>query len=274
DSVALGRRSRDAGTMSGTQKIHIGVLRLPRISNFTDFDPLQNEPDVLLDYIEKPDQLQGLDILIIPGSKSTIADLNFLKERGLFDAIRDFKGRIVGICGGFQMLGTVLLDPDGVESPVKEAQGLDLLPSTTLLLPEKETHQALAHLDEAGLKIAPECCEAISGYEIHMGVTTLDEGLRPFSRIIRRGAAAVSVADGAVSGDGRIFGTYLHGLFENSRFREIYLDGVRREKGMPPGSGAGNRPQPDPFDQLAEQMEKHLDLPRMLALCGLGSDVP
>jgi adenosylcobyric acid synthase len=274
DSVALGQRSKVVSIMTGLKKIHVGVLKLPRISNFTDFDPLQNEPDVHLSYVEVPDQLQGLDVLIIPGSKSTIADLYFLMERGLYDAIRNFNGHIVGICGGFQMLGTAVLDPDAVESAIKEAQGLDLLPSTTTLLMEKETHQALTYLDEAGLIVAPECNGVMTGYEIHMGVTTLDKGVRPFSRIFRRGDTSVSVEDGAVSHDGRIFGTYLHGLFENSRFREIYLNSIRLEKGMPLRRGAQKQPQHDPFDQLAEQFEKHLDLPRLLAICGLGSDTP
>ncbi|MFA7403331.1 MAG: cobyric acid synthase [Pelobacteraceae bacterium] len=274
DSVALGQRSKVISIMTGLKKIHVGVLKLPRISNFTDFDPLQNEPDVHLSYVEVPDQLQGLDILIIPGSKSTIADLYFLMERGLFDAIRNFNGHIVGICGGFQMLGTAVLDPDAVESAIKEAQGLDLLPSTTTLLMEKETHQALTYLDEAGLIVAPECNGVMTGYEIHMGLTTLDKGVRPFSRIFRRGDTSVSVEDGAVSHDGRIFGTYLHGLFENSRFREIYLNSIRLEKGMPLRRGSQKQPQHDPFDQLAEQFEKHLDLPRLLAICGLGSDTP
>jgi adenosylcobyric acid synthase len=274
DSVVLSHRSKVVSIMSGHKKIHIGVLKLPRISNFTDFEPLQKEPDVHLSYVEMPDQLQGLDLLIIPGSKSTISDLYFIMERGLYDAIRDFKGHIAGICGGFQMLGTSVLDPDGVESSVKEAQGLGLLPSTTVLLVEKETHQALTYLDEAGLMVAPECSGVISGYEIHMGVTTLDRGLRPFSRIFRRGDASVTVEDGAVSPDGRIFGTYLHGLFENSRFREIYLNSIRLEKGMPLRRGTLKQPQHDPFDQLAEQFEKHLDLPRILSICGLGSGTP
>jgi adenosylcobyric acid synthase len=274
DSVALGQRSKVVSIMSGHKKIHIGILKLPRISNFTDFDPLQNEPDVHLSYVEMPDQLHGLDILIIPGSKSTIADLYFLMERGLYDAIRDFKGHIAGICGGFQMLGSAVLDPNAVESDIKEAQGLNLLPSTTLLLMEKETHQAMTYLDEAGLTVAPECNGVMTGYEIHMGVTTLDKGVRPFSRIFRRGDASVSIEDGAVSHDGRIFGTYLHGLFENSRFREIYLNRIRLEKGMPLRRGAQKQPQHDPFDQLAEQFEKHLDLPRIMAICGLGSDTP
>ena len=274
DSVALGQRSEVSNLPAGVSKIRIGVLKLPRISNFTDFDPLQNEPDVHLSYVEMPNQLHGLDILIIPGSKSTIADLHFLMERGLYAAIRSFKGHIAGICGGFQMLGTAVLDPDSVESPNKEAQGLDLLPSTTVLLMEKETHQVLTYLNDGGLAIAPECNGVMTGYEIHMGLTTLDKGLRPFSRIFRRGDASVSVEDGAVSHDGRIFGTYLHGLFENSRFRKIYLNRIRLEKGMPLRSGTDKQQQHDPFDQLAEHMDKNLDLPRMLAICGLNSDTP
>ena len=272
DSVALGQRSKVVSIMTGLRKIHIGVLKLPRISNFTDFDPLQNEADVHLSYVEMPDQLQGLDVLIMPGSKSTIADLYFLMERGFFCAIRNFKGHIVGICGGFQMLGTAVLDPDGIESSIKEAEGLGLLPSTTILLSEKETHQALTHLDEAGLTVAPECNGVMTGYEIHMGQTTLGMGLRPFSRIFRRGDTSVSIEDGAVSPDGRIFGTYLHGLFENSRFREIYLNSIRLEKGMPLRRGTQSQPQYDPYEQLAEQFEKHLDMQRILTICGLGSD--
>jgi len=272
DSVALGQRSKVVSILTGMKKIHIGIIKLPRISNFTDFDPLQNEPDVHMSYVEMPEQLHGLDLLIIPGSKSTIADLYFLMERGLYDAIRGFKGHIAGICGGFQMLGTTVLDPDGVESAIKEAQGLDLLPATTVLLMEKETHQALAHLDEAGLTVAPECSGVMTGYEIHMGATNLDRGCSPFSRIFQRGSASVSVEDGAVSPDGRIFGTYLHGLFENSSFREIYLNRIRLEKGMTLRRGTQKRPQSDPFDQLAEQMEKNLDLPRLLEICGLGSE--
>ena len=272
DSVVLGQRSKGIGTMPGQKKITIGVVRLPRISNFTDFDPLQNEPDVILRYVEAPEQVQGLDILILPGSKSTIADLNFLRERGLYDVIRDFTGHIIGICGGFQMLGTSVHDPDGVESSVPEALGLDLLTATTLLMSEKETHQAQAYLDEAGLLIAPDCTGVMTGYEIHMGVTTLGSGVRPFSRVFQRGSASVAVEDGAVSSDGRVFGTYLHGLFENSLFLENYLERIRHEKGLPLRRGEARQPLHDPFDQLAEQFEKHLDLPRLLAICGLGSD--
>ncbi|MDD2365661.1 MAG: cobyric acid synthase [Desulfuromonadaceae bacterium] len=274
DSVALGQRSKVVSIIAGIKKINIGVIKLPRISNFTDFDPLEKEPDVHLSYVEVPEQIQGLDILIIPGSKSTIADLYFLMERGLYNSIQDFKGHIVGICGGFQMLGTVVFDPDGVESSIKEAQALDLLPSTTVLLREKETHQVLTYLDEAGLTVAPDCNGVMTGYEIHMGETTLGKGVQPFSRIFRRGNTSVSIEDGAVSNDGRIFGTYLHGVFENSRFREIYLNRIRLEKGMPLRRGGEKQSLRDPFDQLSEQLEKYLDMPRIMAICGLGIDTP
>lgn len=272
DSVSLGQRSKVVSIMASHKKIHVGVLKLPRISNFTDFDPLQNEPDVLLSYVEVPDQLSGLDVVIIPGSKSTIADLYFLMERGFYDPLRSFKGRIIGICGGFQMLGTAVLDPDGVESAIKEAQGLDLLHATTVLMQEKETHQALTYLDEAGFMVAPDCNGVMNGYEIHMGSTTLEKGTRPFSRIFRRGETSVTIEDGAVSADGRVFGTYLHGLFENGRFCEIYLNTVRLEKGMPLRRGTKKQPAHDPFELLADGMEKHLDMPRILSICGLASD--
>ncbi|MDU0460842.1 MAG: cobyric acid synthase [Geobacteraceae bacterium] len=272
DSVVLAHQSKVVNIMTGHKKIHIGVLKLPRISNFTDFDPLTSEPDVRLSYVEVPDHLHNLDILIIPGSKSTIADLYFLMERGLFDEIQNFKGHIIGICGGFQILGTRILDPYNVESAIKEAQGLDLLPGETEILQEKETHQALAYLNEAGLVIAPECNGVMTGYEIHMGKTTLGSDIRPFARVFRRGDVSVSVEDGAVSADGRIFGTYLHGIFENNRFREIYLNRIRLEKGMPLRRGTQKQPLHDPFDQLAEQLEKHLDMPMLLNICGLASD--
>jgi adenosylcobyric acid synthase len=107
-----------------------------------------------------------------------------------------------------------------------------------------------------------------------MGKTTLGASARPFTRVFRRGESSVSVEDGAVSSDGRIFGTYMHGIFENSRFREIYLNRVRLEKGMPLRRGIEKHPLNDPFDQLAEQLDKHLDLPLLMAICGLGIDSP
>ncbi len=269
DSVALGGRSKVVSLAASQKRIHIGVLKLPRISNFTDFDPLQNDPDVVLSYVEMPEQLESLDILMLPGSKSTIADLYFLMERGIYDGIKEFKGHIIGICGGYQMLGTRVLDPNCIESSIKEAVGLELLPVETEMLLEKETHQALAYLEESGQLVAPECNGVLTGYEIHMGKTTHVAPSRPFARIFRRGDTSVTIEDGCVSGDGRIFGTYLHGIFENVRFRETFMNRIRLEKGMPLRLGSHKKSMPDPFDQLAEHLELHLDIPQLMKICGL-----
>ena len=270
DSVVLSSRSKVVSIIAGHKRIHIGVLKLPRISNFTDFDTLQAEPDVSLSYVEAPGQLLALDVLIIPGSKSTIADMYFLMERGIYEEIKAFKGHIIGICGGYQMLGQRVLDPNGIESAVKEATGLGLLPVETEMLPEKETHQALAYLDEGGLRIAPDCSGVVSGYEIHMGRTTHLGTPRPFARIFRRGETYDTVEDGTVSDNGRIFGTYLHGIFDNEHFREIYLNGIRQEKGMPLRRKCHSVPLHDPFDQFAEHLRQHLDIKQLLDICGLG----
>jgi adenosylcobyric acid synthase len=270
DSVVLNSRSKTITRNSGQMCIQIGILKLPRISNFTDFDALHAEPDVTISYVEIPGEIRTLDVLIIPGSKSTIADLNFLAERGICDEIKAFKGHIIGICGGYQMLGQRVLDPHGFESTVKEATGLGFFPMETEMLPEKETHQALAYLSDGGLRIAPDCSGVVSGYEIHMGRTVHTEAQQPFARIFRRGEANVSVEDGAVSDNGRVFGTYLHGIFDNEHFREVYLNGIRLEKGMPLRRKSSAAAAHDPFDQVAEHLRQHLDVKQLLDICGLG----
>jgi adenosylcobyric acid synthase len=271
DSVALARRgpgAGDRGSETARDKIHVGVVKLPRISNYTDFDALEAEPDVALRYIESPHELTGLDVLILPGSKSTIADLFFLMEGGLFGAILAFPGRIAGICGGYQMLGKHLLDPAGVESSVVEADGMGLLDATTTMLSDKETHQVEARLLQGGAAVAPTCRSAeLSGYEIHMGETLVGEGSRSFAFISSRSGNPVKVRDGAVSPDGRVFGTYLHGIFDNAPFRAAYLNRIRKDKGLPLPVTEGAMD--DPFDLLATHLEKHLDMERVLAICGL-----
>ncbi|MFZ3208281.1 MAG: cobyric acid synthase, partial [Geobacteraceae bacterium] len=266
DSVALAKR----GTKSGNRdigKIHIGVVRLPKISNYTDFDALEGEPGVKLHYVQGPGQLAGLDMLILPGSKSTIADLYFLIEQNIYEAIRAFTGPVIGICGGYQMLGRRVLDPEGVESSIREAKGLGLLDVETVMLPAKETHQVRASLQNAGMRVAPGCNGELTGYEIHMGSTTLGSAAQPFVRLLSRSGTSVDIADGAVAPDGRVFGTYMHGIFDNQSFRTALLNRIRREKGMAERSAteAGS----DPFDQLAEHLEQHLDMAKLFAICGV-----
>jgi adenosylcobyric acid synthase len=268
DSVALEkRRHEERGARREEETIRIGVIRFQRISNYTDFDPLEAEADVSLRYIEDSVELDGLDVLILPGSKSTISDLQFLKKQGLFDQIRDFTGLIVGICGGYQMLGRKVFDPDGVESSVVEAEGLGILDVETILLPEKETHQAEGRLLPAAMLIAPNAGETVSGYEIHMGSTTLGPTAKPFVQLLRRSGSEVTVLDGAVSADARAFGTYLHGIFDNQAFRMAFLNPIRLVKGLSPQSADCSAA--DPFDLLAEHLEKHIDLEQLFRICGI-----
>lgn len=263
DSVPL-QKKRAAGTAEG--KLAVGVVRFPRISNYTDFDPLEYEPDVHLSYLERPEQVTGLDMLILPGTKSTIADLTFLEESGLAEAVKGFPGPVVGICGGYQMLGRRVLDPDGVESARAEAVGLGLLDVETVMQPVKATHQVTAQLLEGGGKVAPGLAGELSGYEIHMGETTLAPSVEPFASITTRSGRAVTMQDGAVSPDGRVVGTYLHGIFGNTGFRSAFLNQLRLNRGLPLPAPAESE---DPFDQLARHLEQNLDMPRLFAICGL-----
>jgi adenosylcobyric acid synthase len=269
DSVALKRKGTgDRGSGIGEGRVRIGVVRLPRISNYTDFDPLEREPDVELSYIEESAQLEGLDLVIVPGSKSTVADLAFLRRGGFFPALRAFGGTVLGICGGFQMLGRRVSDPDGVEGgEEREAEGVGLLDVVTVMRPDKETHQVEAVLLPAAYQLAPRGPRQVMGYEIHMGETILGGRVKPFARLVRRSGQEVEVLDGAVSHDGRIGGTYLHGLFDDDPFRSAFLNRLRRGKGMPEQEESSGRP--DPFEQLADHLEEHLDLEQLFALCGL-----
>jgi adenosylcobyric acid synthase len=268
DSVALEKKARVGEGGAPSDRIRIGVVRLPRISNFTDFDSLESEPDVDLYYIQEAEAISGMDALILPGSKSTISDLNFLKEKGFARELKRFKGRIVGLCGGYQMLGRRVLDPFRQESRIQKSEGLGLLDVETVMLMNKETHQAEARLLPPAEDAVAECSETLLGYEIHMGETQLGPKASPFCEIISRSGRSVKICDGAVSPDGRVFGTYLHGIFDNEGFRNSFLNQLREKKGLRAPIAEG--PKADPIDQLADHLESHLDMKTLLAICGLG----
>ncbi|SHJ11109.1 adenosylcobyric acid synthase (glutamine-hydrolysing) [Malonomonas rubra DSM 5091] len=258
DSVALERKAKEKKT-----GIQIGVVRLPRISNYTDFDPLEQEPDVALSYIEKPEQLDGLQLLIIPGTKSTLADLEFLEESGLASAIRSYHaagGRVIGICGGFQILGNRLTDPDGVESERAEAAGLGLLDVDTVLKPGKQTHQVTAEFQQAAYAAGFGGMGEVTGYEIHAGESECGIMSRPLLRLTSRSGEAISLNDGAVSADGRAWGTYLHGFFDNDRVRYAVLAPLRAGRGDAPAVHSTQQSLNVELDKLADHLEKHLDI--------------
>lgn len=265
DSVALANRSAERKPGAAKNRLRIGVVKMARMSNHTDFDVLEAEPDVDLQYVENPRQLKGLDMLILPGSKSTIADLYLLMERDMYKAVKGFPGTIFGICGGFQMLGKRVCDPFGIESDIKEAEGFGLLDVETVMLAQKETHQVAAIL-LAELQME-SCSTDLTGYEIHMGESRRGSGALPFARICRRSDRQVDREDGAVSPDGRIFGTYLHGIFDNAGFRTGFLNRLRRNKGLRELSKV--IPLKDPLDLLADHLERHVDMERLVAVCGL-----
>jgi len=258
DSVALARKQPK--TAAGVQ---IGVVRLPRISNYNDFDPFEREPDVALHYVEKPEQLDGLDLLIIPGTKSTLADLEFLRETGLYAAIRAFHyagGRVIGICGGFQLLGARLRDPDGVESEREEAEGLGLLDVETVLKPGKQTHLVQGRFQPGAAAAGFGGFDQVSGYEIHAGETECGILCRPLLQLLSRSGEPVSINDGAVSADGRVWGTYLHGFFDDDRVRGAVLAPLRARRGSAPAVQTHARQLDTELNRLADHLEAHLDL--------------
>jgi adenosylcobyric acid synthase len=266
DSVALGRKPVAAQSQ---QSLRIGVIRLPHISNYTDFDPLEASDGVELLYISEASQLAGLDLLILPGSKSTIPDLFWLRQSGIARAIHDYRqsgGEIIGICGGYQMLGKTVTDPDSVESDLDLCEGLGFLDVTTVLTGEKQTHQvagsALAGAEQLGLGQD----DVISGYEIHMGETTIGPLAQPLLRLTMRSGCTVVVNDGAINADGRVWGSYLHGLFDNETIRQPLLSRLRQKRGLETVEDKAAPNLESELDRLADHLQTHLDVERILTL--------
>ena len=245
--------------------VEIAVIHLPRIANFDDFDPLSAEPGVCLRYVSDPADFGEPHAIILPGSKSTIDDLLWLRDRGLAQAIQALarRGRaVVGICGGYQILGQAIRDPQGVESQVEITPGLGLLEVETVFSNRKATYQAQARVKGGPGWLGKLDGETLNGYEIHMGRT---EGKSAWLEITSRNSKPVQVQDGASRDDGRIWGCYLHGLFANQNFRRLWLESLGWR---PPG---GEIPaQPDSFQAaltcLADAVESSLDMKRLEAI--------
>ncbi len=232
-------------------KIHIAVPMLSRISNFDDFDPLKGEGDVLLEFIPPGRPLpRTADVIILPGTKSTIADLEFLRTQGWdrdIDVHLRHGGRVLGICGGFQMLGRELSDPEGLEGPARNLTGLGLLDIETIFTNDKK----LVEVKGTHLPLN----KAIHGYEIHMGRTSGPDCDRPLLQL-------AGEPDGARSKDGLVEGCYLHGLFADDDFRTAWLGALREDR----TGGTNYQGQVDRLlDGLADHMENWLDIDGLLA---------
>jgi adenosylcobyric acid synthase len=275
DSMGFDQRSEVPWTedVKPSRRLRVGVIAFPSISNFTDFDALQAENSVALKHLHDPASMALADVIILPGSKQTVDDLCWLRECGFELALKEFArkgGPIVGICGGFQMLGKEILDPHGMERAGIEP-ALNLLPVRTILTHEKITVPAHGMLGRGMLFGEPvEPCE-VAGYEIHLGTTEYLDEAAAFASIARQNDAARTLPDGCVSVDGRVCGTYLHGIFDGDAFRHAFLRSSRAalQLDAPVELIAWSELRRQQLDKLADAFAEALDLEAVFAMLDL-----
>ncbi len=243
--------------------INVAVIRLPRIANFTDFDPLESEASVTVNYLNPKQDLGHPDAVIIPGSKTTIADLMVLQKTGMAEAIQDYAaagGTVLGICGGFQMLGQQLIDQQGIEGEPGRYQGLGLLPIKTVFTGHKiaRQRQVTSKFPQLGLPV--------TGYEIHQGRSRLVES--PSTEVDSYQPLFDDSNLGMVDTSQSVWGTYLHGIFDNGAWRRAWLNHLRQQRGLnslPTGVSNYREQRETVLDSLATEVEAHLDLKGILS---------
>ena len=265
DSVYLEERP----TGSANEGVDVAIIRLPHISNYDDFDPL--EEGCTVRYITEPAELGNPDLIILPGTKSTIADLIYLRQQGLAQAIiqRAKAGTpVIGICGGYQMLGKTVNDPYRVESKEDSIAGLGLLNNETTFNHVKTTTQIKARvIADSGLLGGLKGME-IAGYEIHMGQTTNQD--LPAFQVLETPQGKADYFDGAISNDRLIFGSYIHGLFHNINFTHALLNRLRQLRGLPIAAAIAINKEGQ-YDKLAEIIRQNLDMSQVYQIT-LGKD--
>lgn len=283
DGVALEdrrtvRRAWTDESIGPDRPLRVGIVAFPHMANFTDFDPLAAERSVSLAYIEDRADLHvrdwhGPDLLILPGSKQTLDDLEWLRRIGFEPEIQAFAGRagIVGICGGMQMLGITIDDPFGSENRgvPRSERGLGLLPIHTTLSSDKVTRQVTGRTCSALLFGQPLTSVSFQGYEIHLGSTNYVNGTQPFAGIRRAGESG-DVLDGAVSAERCAFGTYVHGLFHDDPFRHAFLSAARAACGLEPPESLifVTRERERRMDRLADHVRRAVDMPLIRSCIG------
>ncbi len=279
DSVDLdrwpGRFEASPGTAEGCRPLRVAMVRLPHAANFTDLEPLRAEPGVEIIAAVTPAALAGADLVVLPGTKQTADDLAWLRASGFEAALAAHVaagGWLVGLCGGYQMLGLAVRDPAGVESPPgHEAAGLGWLPIETTLEPEKRLYRV-----EGSAVLSWAAGARVAGYEVHAGESRYVAGALtrhagpfvPALHVTRCGGrpagpqAAGRGAAGLATADGRLFGTYLHGLFETGPFRRAFLDALRRDRGIavPAGSGTPAGEDADWADRRLAALDRWADV--------------
>src|SRR5579871_296967 len=260
DSVAMeDRRTPDRAWRfpdTPSRPLRVGVVAFPHMANFTDFDALAMEPSVALAFLEDAAAASLADVLILPGSKQTLDDLTWLRTRGFADLLPMYTGLVIGICGGFQMLGLSIEDPSGVESGgvSRQMSALGALPVRTVMRTGKTVRRATG---TARLAAAP----SFSGYEIHMGETVYEHPAEPFAEIVREGDPQ-RVSDGAMVASGKIWGTYIHGIFDDDAFRHSFVDSAREASGLARASKyvCATAERQARIDRWADHLRQSLDM--------------
>ena len=270
DSVALDL----AAPVTAHPVLDIAVVQVPHISNFDDFDTLAREPGVSLRYVESGDRLGKPDMVILPGTKTTIPDLAWMNRQGITEAVRRLHrdgAAVIGICGGLQMLGTRVYDPDKIESSDIEMEGLGILPITTVFAGSKETHRIKGRVElDMGLLAGARGTE-ITGYEIHMGRTT-GEGVQAPFLVDDRSDIPVTeetAQEGLLDSSGRVLGTYIHGLFHNGGLRRAVLQNLARAKGVSLPPPAQDAAMDGEYDKLADWVRSALNMDQVYEMTGL-----
>jgi len=265
EELRIARRPpwKDGG--GNARRTRIAVVAWPHLSNFTDFDAFALESSVEFAFVEEPAALAGADLVVLPGTKATLAALQWLRDRGFAEALAAAAetGYVFGICGGMQVLGRRIDDPTGVEGG-GAAEGLHLLPIRTTLASRKVTELSAGRTRAATLFGVPFASE-VRGYEIHVGETLYDPGARPFARIAyERGGRPFD--DGAHDAGGRVAGSYLHGLFADDGFRHEFLRALRAARGLAPADHYArvSVERAARLDRLADHVRAALDVPRLL----------
>lgn len=255
------------GYQTNEAMLEIAVIWLPHLSNFTDFNRLELEEDVNVRYVRRGEKIGKADLVILPGSKNTLEDLQYLKESGLDMEIYQLKEEgtfIMGICGGYQMLGHKICDPEGVEGKISEAYGLGLLNRTTIFKGEKTTTQVEGSF-RGNLPGILKACEGIKvkGYEIHMGISEKTGTCQELLTIEKRLGEKVSDLEGSCNEEGTVFGTYLHGIFDEGPFARCLLNAIREKKGLPAlesGITSFEAFKQGEYDKLAKVVRENLDM--------------
>ncbi|MGH9566556.1 MAG: cobyric acid synthase, partial [Candidatus Angelobacter sp.] len=263
---------------SPRRKLRVGVIAFPHLSNFTDFDALAAEPSVALAFLRHPEQVALADVLILPGSKQTLDDFDWLLSQGFVSQILQHHAKrklIVGICGGFQMLGLSMHDSEGMENNgmPAEREGLKIIRAQTIFQREKTTQMVAGRLCSEILMGQLWAETKFKGYEIHLGETRREADVPAFAAIARAASGAPESTeryDGAISEDGRAFGTYVHGIFDDDKFRHSFIAVARACVGLVAAKrhAWATSEREARFEQLANHLRVSLDMERIRGWIG------